>query len=97
MSHEELNAESVEGWLAGRTGWERDDGALVKEFHFDSFRNAVVFVNRVATAADRVRHYPDIHLRSESVRLRITTSGVDGLTRRDLALAETIDMATPRR
>jgi len=97
MAHETLNDESLADWLAEREGWKREDGTLVKEYRFESFRNAVVFVNRVATAADRASHYPDIHLHRRTVRLRIRTSEVDGLTRGDLELAEKIDMATPRR
>lgn len=97
MIHEKLNEESVAGWVAERSGWRRDDSAVSKEYVFDSFRNAVVFVNRVATVADEIGRYPEIHLHFRTVRLRIHTPGARGVTQADLDLAEKIDVATPRR
>lgn len=97
MSREELNEESITAWLAERPGWKRDGQALLKEYRFESFRDAVVFVNRVASVADETGHHPDIDIRSETVRVRVHTPGAGAPTRRDLELAARIDTATPRR
>lgn len=91
---EKLNAESVRGWLRSRTGWKRRSNQLVKEFEFPSFRDSIVFVNRVATLADDVDHHPDIDIRYDKVTVTLSTHDVGGITEKDLGLAEQIDFAT---
>ena len=94
---EKLNDESIEGWLEGRSEWKRKDDTLVKDFWFPSFRNAIVFVNRVAALADDYNHHPDINIRHKRVRVTLTTHDAAGLTQEDLAMAERIDEARSAR
>jgi pterin-4a-carbinolamine dehydratase len=68
-------------------GWEERDNALVREFSFDGFEQAVAFVNRVAELAQRENHHPDIDVRYSKVTLRWTTHDEGGITERDEALA----------
>ena len=68
--------------------------AITKDFEFPSFRNAIIFVNRVASLADDLDHHPDIDIRYTTVRLTLTTHSADGLTEKDLKLAESVDFAT---
>ncbi len=91
---DKLNDESVEGWLKGRKGWKRSENALIKTFDFPSFRDTIIFVNRVATLADELDHHPDIDIRYSKVHLSITTHSAGGLTEKDLELAEKVDFAT---
>jgi 4a-hydroxytetrahydrobiopterin dehydratase len=91
---ESLDRESILGWMKMRAGWKRKGRALVKEFKFSSFRNAIVFVNRVATLADDMRHHPDIDVRYDRVVLTLSTESAQGITEKDLALAEQVDFAT---
>lgn len=91
---EALNDESIEGWLEGRKGWKRQGDRLVKKFDLGSFRDSIVFVNRVATLADDMRHHPDIDVRYDRVLLTLSTESAHGITEKDLALAEQIDFAT---
>jgi len=91
---EKLNAESVRGWLRARKGWRRRSNQLTKEFGFPSFRDSIVFVNRVATLADDHDHHPDIDIRYDTVTVTLTTHDAGGITEKDLKLAEQIDFAT---
>jgi 4a-hydroxytetrahydrobiopterin dehydratase len=91
---EKLNTESVKGWLRTRDGWARRSNKLTKAFDFPSFRDSIVFVNRVATLADQFDHHPDIEIRYTTVTLTLTTHDAGGITEKDLALAEQIDFAT---
>ena len=91
---DKLNDESIDGWLKGRSGWKRSGNALTKDFRFSSFRDAIVFVNRVASLADDLDHHPDIDIRYTTVSLLLTTHNVDGLTAKDVKLAESVDFAT---
>ncbi len=89
-----LNDESIRGWLKSRKGWTHSGNALTKDFQFPSFRDAIIFVNRVAGLADDLDHHPDIDIRYTTVRLKLTTHSADGPTEKDLKLAESVDFAT---
>ncbi len=91
---EKLNNASIQSWLKNRKGWKRKSNALTKEFHFSSFRDSVVFVNRVATLADTADHHPDIDVRYDRVTLTLWTHSAGGITEKDLTLAEQVDFAT---
>ena len=92
-----LNDESIDGWLAGRKGWKRKGEALSKEFQFPSFRDSIVFINRIASLADELDHHPDILIQYTTVQLSLTTHSAHGLTDKDLLLAERVDFATSSR
>ena len=94
---EKLNKQSVQGWLEKRPGWSVTKDRLMKEFHFKSFRNAIVFVNRIASLADESGNRPGLDIRNEMVRLTLTTPDVGGITQADLELAQRIDFATSAR
>ena len=89
-----LNTESIRGWLDGRKGWKRRSTRIIKSFHFSSFRDTIVFVNRVATLADTHDHHPDIDIRYDNVTITLSTHDAGGITEKDLALAEQIDFST---
>ena len=89
-----LNTESIRGWLDGRKGWKRRSNRIIKSFHFNSFRDTIVFVNRVATLADTHDHHPDIDIRYDNVTITLSTHDAGGITEKDLALAEQIDFST---
>ena len=89
-----LNTESIRGWLDGRKGWKRRSNRISKSFHFSSFRDTIVFVNRVATLADTHDHHPDIDIRYDNVTITLSTHDAGGITEKDLALAEQIDFST---
>ena len=94
---EKLNRQSIKGWLEKRPGWTLKKDGLVKEFEFKSFRDTIVFVNRIASLADESENRPAIDIRNEQVRLALTTPRVGGITQADLDLAQRIDFATSAR
>ena len=93
---DKLNEESIAGWLEGHVGWNRAGNEIAKTFSFSSFRDSIVFVNRVATIADDVDHHPDIDIRYNKVMLSVTTHDAGGLTENDFDLAQRVDFATSR-
>lgn len=94
---EKLNKQSVQDWLQKRPGWKVKGQALIKEFTFKSFRDTIVFVNRIASLADETSHRPNIDIRDNLVRLSLTTPDVGGISQEDLELAQRIDFATSAR
>jgi 4a-hydroxytetrahydrobiopterin dehydratase len=91
---EKVSAESIKGWLAARKGWKRRGNKITKDFQFESFRDSIVFVNRIASIADHYNHHPDIDVRYARVTVALTTHDQGGITDRDLDVAEQIDFAT---
>ena len=93
---EKLNSDSIKLWLATHRGWKRQANKLTKDFVFSSFRDSIVFVNRIASVADHFNHHPDIDVRYAKVTVSVMTHDLGGITQKDLDLAEQIDFATSR-
>jgi 4a-hydroxytetrahydrobiopterin dehydratase len=68
--------------------WREDGDALVREFEFPSFPDAIAFVDRLAEVAESENHHPDIDIRYKRVGVRWSTHSAGGVTERDRALAE---------
>ena len=68
--------------------WLELDNALVREFEFESFPQAIAFVDRLAEAAEDANHHPDIDIRYRKVTVRWTTHSEGGITERDRAMAD---------
>ena len=76
--------------MASLPGWKLEGKFLVREFTFPAFSDAMVFVNRVAEAAEEADHHPDIDIRYSEVRMALTSHDSGGITRRDLKMAKRI-------
>jgi 4a-hydroxytetrahydrobiopterin dehydratase len=68
-------------------GWAEVDGALQREFSFDTFPGAIAFVNRVAELAEAENHHPDIAVSYRDVTLRWRTHSAAAITDRDREMA----------
>ena len=69
---------------------ERD--ALVRRFQFADFSQAWGFMARVALLAEKQDHHPEWFNVYNRVEITLSTHDAGGLSRRDLALAEAVDM-----
>lgn len=86
-----LEAGQIEEFLSGHDGWSREGDSLVRTFEFADFTGAMGFVIRVALAAEKAGHHPDIDIRWNQVTLRLSTHSEGGLTEKDTELAGAID------
>jgi 4a-hydroxytetrahydrobiopterin dehydratase len=86
-----LSDEQVQRQLAGLDGWERIGNAILKQYTFGGFKEAMAFVNRVATLADEQDHHPDILIEYSQVTLTLSSHDAGGLTERDFRLAARVD------
>jgi 4a-hydroxytetrahydrobiopterin dehydratase len=73
--------------MADPEGWEEVEGALQREFSFESFPAAIAFVDRVAELAEDENHHPDIAVSYRRVTLRWRTHSAGAVTDRDRQLA----------
>ena len=72
--------------------WRRVGEAIVRDFKFADFAQAIAFVNKVASMAEQANHHPDILVHGwNKVRLELSTHSQGGLTEADFALAAQID------
>lgn len=88
-----LTAEQREMLLPSLAGWEFDaarDG-IRKTFVFADFCEAFGFMTCVALHAEKADHHPEWTNVWNTVDILLTTHDAQGLSIRDVALAETID------
>ncbi|MGC4046589.1 MAG: 4a-hydroxytetrahydrobiopterin dehydratase [Armatimonas sp.] len=83
-------SEITEG-VKALNGWAIEDEMLRKTFQFDGFPEAIAFTLRVAFAAEKADHHPDIDIRWNKVTLALTTHDSGGLTKNDFDLAQVAD------
>jgi 4a-hydroxytetrahydrobiopterin dehydratase len=62
-----------------------------KRFSFKNFKEAMVFINKVADIAEEQGHHPDIYISYNKVELMLFTHAVGGLSENDFIMAAKID------
>ena len=85
-----LDDAAIEEGLQALPGWERRGNEISKTFGHADFAAAMVFVNRVADAAEEANHHPDIDIRWNKVTLTLTTHSADRFTSNHTTLAHRI-------
>lgn len=76
-------------------GWRADGAvALTREFTFADHITAMGFVVRVAMAAEKMNHHPELTIVYNRVRARLSSHDAGGVTERDIELAKAIDEYT---
>ena len=86
-----LSAEEIKEGLKGLHGWRSVRKYIAKSYDFESFADAMRFVNSVADVAEKMDHHPDMKIVYTKVTLKIQTHSEGGVTKRDFRLAEAID------
>lgn len=75
--------------------WEFTGAALRRKFAAPTFVEGIEFVRRVADAAERLDHHPDIDIRWRFVTFTVSTHDPKGVTDLDFRLASDIDALAP--
>lgn len=92
MAIQALSEKEITSLLVSAPLWKREGSAIRRTFVHPGFGAAVEFVNRVAAAADKADHHPDILIQYNKVTLTLTTHDANnGLTQRDFDLAAKAD------
>jgi 4a-hydroxytetrahydrobiopterin dehydratase len=86
-----LTTAEKERLSAEHRAWRVNGETASRTFTFADFAAAMGFVSRVALAAEKADHHPDIDIRWNRVTLVLTTHSVSRLSDRDRSLIETID------
>ncbi len=86
-----LGDAEIEYALAGIKGWTRAAGAITKTFAFATFMDGIAWVGKVAAAAERLDHHPDLDIRYTKITATLSTHAAGGLTTLDFDLAREMD------
>ena len=82
-----LSEEEIRTRLAEVPGWELRDGKLHREFRFEDFASAFVFMTALAFAAEAMNHHPEWFNVYNRVVIDLQTHDVSGLSALDFELA----------
>lgn len=86
--------EEIRSYLKEVPEWHltSDDSSISRTFTFKNFKEAVVFVNKVADIAETEGHHPDIRIYAyKNVQLHLSTHVIGGLSENDFILAAKIN------
>jgi len=86
-----LDEDAIAGALEQLPGWQREDDATIVRFAaLPSFREAIAVVDEVADLAEENDHHPDMDIRFNSLKFKLSTHSEGGLTAKDTDLAAKI-------
>ena len=90
---EKLTQAERERLLPTLEGWEIDEArdGIRKSYRFADFTQAFAFMTRVALLAEKADHHPEWFNVYNRVDILLTTHAADGLSMRDIQLAQAID------
>ena len=71
--------------------WSLKNGKLHREYQFDDFKNAFIFMNKVADSAEEMQHHPEWFNVYSKVTVDLFTHDVGGLSQKDFSLAKKMD------
>jgi len=77
----------------GTDDWRVIDPGAAALFRTESFTAGVELIEAIAELAEAANHHPDVDLRYATVTVRLVSHDIEGLSRRDLALARQISEA----
>ena len=90
--HKVLTEAELASALAELDGWSVQDGEICAEFQFDSFMQAINFINKVANVAEEMDHHPEFCNSYNKVSFSFCTHDVGNkITDTDIRMAREIN------
>jgi len=86
-----LTDSEIPSALEDLPGWQHSGKAIERTLKFPDFVTAISFVNRIADAAEKANHHPDITIHYSQVTLSLWSHDSGGVTKRDLKMAGSIN------
>jgi 4a-hydroxytetrahydrobiopterin dehydratase len=81
----------IEFALSSLNAWTRNGGEITKTFAFTKFLDGIAWVDKVALAAEKLDHHPDLDIRYNKIKATLATHSAGGLTKLDFELAKEMD------
>ncbi len=92
-----LTDDEIDQQLGLLPGWSRQGDALVRQFTFDGFPDAVAFVSHLVAPAEAADHHPDLTINYRRVTVSYSTHSEGGVTEKDVEGARVADRAAAAR
>ena len=86
-----MDRDEVTARLRQYPGWQAQGDALVRQYTFSSYADAIAFVTRLAFDAEASDHHPDLLIRYRRVTVTWSTHSEGGVTDRDFTGVEQAD------
>jgi 4a-hydroxytetrahydrobiopterin dehydratase len=86
-----LNIDEINDHLTNLPGWSLKGDAIEKEWMFKDFKEALQFINKIGTIAEKHNHHPELYNVYSKVKLRFNTHDKGGITLRDINIANEIN------
>ena len=93
-----LTAADITEKLKTLDGWTQAGSAIRKEYTFQDFPEAVLFVSALVPGAEDTDHHPDIEIHYTRVVLSYSTHSEGGVTMKDIdgaAMADAVAASLP--
>jgi 4a-hydroxytetrahydrobiopterin dehydratase len=84
-------SQTIQSELLHLNDWHFKNNAIVRNFEFASFSQAMGFIVQVGLAAEKRNHHPELSNVYNKVSIRLTTHDAQGVTEKDIDLAKGID------
>ncbi len=91
MERKKLSDGEIENSLLDLDEWEAENDNLKKHFEFETFAEALAFVNKVGAIAEERDHHPDVLFGWGYAEFFLTTHDAGGITQKDFELAKAIE------
>lgn len=88
---EKLTDNEIEKALQGLQGWSYNNGAISKSFKFKDFKEAFSTMTRIAFECEAQNHHPNWENVYNTLSIALNTHDARGVTRKDIALAKSIE------
>ena len=74
------------------TKWDvKESKKLIKEYKFNSYKEAVGFANKIAILSEEEEHHPYIHINYKTIKIIMFTHKINGLHENDFIIAAKCD------
>ena len=83
--------ETIQAQLKELKDWQFINNGLEKKFKFLDFTQALGFIVQVGVMAEKRNHHPELFNVYNKVTIRLTTHDADGVTDKDIELANAIE------
>jgi len=69
----------------------KESKKLIKEYTFNSYKEAVGFANKIAILSEKEGHHPYIHINYKTIKIIMFTHKINGLHENDFIIAAKCD------
>jgi len=91
MKNQLLNSKELSNLKNDLNQWKVSGTNLIRDFHFKNFIEAFAFITKIAIIAESMGHHPDWSNSYSSVKIKLTSHDLGGISKYDIELAHKIN------